>query len=385
MKWWLITVVILCFTLSVIAIVVPLILFAPQTINSIIDSNTRSFSLLGPQRRFAITLQPTIKKTGNFQNVLYYCPKNLPKTFQQMIAIKKNSKEVIAASNSFLTDALFVNSYNEEYEKRYGVYGGLMNTYALVKSLPIQKTIEDRTIMMSNSFTGTNSGHDLGTLFASLIYIDKNNLGKYQLGIQELAFKFPRILEILELFYTNWIILDFETTYEFKSVDFIEVSPRFIIDEYKTNEVKSIVSKIKQKSEFYMISQGALPPKNTKILLLKQTQNTSARTHDAFCGVHFFAAANEQGWIILNPEFDDMRYMICLLSTASHIMVSFGSIMWTHMLFFNPEAKVIHLQVGNETAYNPVAEMKYFSRILITDTNLDGDTNRNILTKIAIN
>ncbi len=340
--------------------------------------------LMETKKTFEILQKPLIVRSGNFEDVVYYCPPNIPKTFQQMIAINKSTEDIIAASNSFLTDELFIHTYNEPYEQRYGMYGGLLNSYHTVCKKPIDKYIEERTIMVSNSFTGTNSGHDLGTLLSTLLYIRKYELSTIQLGIQELGFKFPRILEILELFYTNWITFDFNTCYHFESVDFIIVSPIFIITEYKKPKVIELIEEIKTKSDFYMISQGCSVPKNTKIVLLKQIHNTSVRTHDAFHGAAFFAKMNEDGWIILNPEFDDMRYMICLLANASHILISYGAIMWTHMLFFNPNAMVVHLQVGDEQAYDPVLNMKYFSKIMITDTYLDSEQNKDLIGTINL-
>ena len=372
---------IVLFVMAVIACVIAICL--PLALCATSSRSLQSYESFGMSQRFSILKEPTIMKSGNFQNVIYYCPRTPLRTFQQMIAIDAESKKIIASSNSYLTDKPLIYSPNYlQYEKTYGIYAGLMNSYEIVKTRPIDEYITDRTIMISNSFTGTNSGHDLGTLFASLIYINRNDLKQCKLGIQELAFKFPRIVEILELFSINWIVLDFEKSYHFQSVDFIEVSPRFIIDEYKTPEVMTLVQQIKLKSQFYMISQGALPKANTKIIMLKQSQNTSARIHDAFSGEDFFFRMNDQGWIILNPEFNDMRYMICLLNTASRIVISFGAIMWTHMLFFNPDAKVIHLQVGNEDAYQPVLQMKHFSKILMTDLNLDSTANKGLIAQL---
>ncbi len=329
-------------------------------------------------RRFDVLKQPLVTGTGNFENVIYYCPKNLPGTFQQMIAINSESQAIIAASNSFLTDPFFVNSYDEAYENRYGMFKGLSHSYETVKTKQVDEIIDERVVMVSNSFTGTNSGHDLGTLLSSLLYIKEHKLEDHILGVQELGFKFPRILELLELFHTKWKTFDFDTTYKCNSMDFITVDPRFIVTEYKKPRVIELVQDIKTKAQFYMISQGSLPPKNAKVILIKQKHNTSVRTHDSFSGATFLSQMNDNGWIVLNPEFDDMRYIVCLLMYASRIIVSFGAIQWTHMLFFNPDAKVTFLQVGGETAYPPVAEMKNFSRILITDTQLDNPTNKNL-------
>ncbi len=370
--------ILFCCLLFVLVLIIGLVCGLTQSANSSNDNNKQALF----KKKFEILQKPQISRSGNFQDVVYYCPQNLPKTFQQMIAIDKTTEEIISASNSFLTDDLFIHTYDEPYEQRYGMYGGLLKSYEMVRTKPIDIHIEQRTVMVSNSFTGTNSGHDLGTLLATLIYIRENKLEDVQLGIQELGFKFPRILEVLELFYTNWLILGFDTVYHFDSIDFVIVSPIFIIQKYKEPAVINLVNEIKIKSEFYMISQGSSPPKNSKIILLKQIHNTSVRTHDAFYGVKFFAEMNEKGWIILNPEFDDMRYMIWLLSQASSILVSFGAIMWTHMLFFNPNAKIIHLQIGDEKAYPPVLEMSGYSRILMETSDLDDVQNKDLIAKI---
>ncbi len=336
---------------------------------------------------FPIMQNKMYEQSGNFEDVVYYCPQTPPKTFQRMLAMEQKNEKIIAASNSFLTDENFnmsINPRNLEYEKLYGMYGGIEKTFQVLKTSQIDIHITNKVTMISNSFTGTNSGHDLGTLFATLIYINENNLDETTLGINELGFKFPRILEILELFYgqDQWLIIELDKKYHFESIDFVRVSPRFIIEEYKNPNVVALVEKIKTRAHFYNISQGLDVPKNSKIILIKQVHNTSARTHDSFEGAKFLETMNAQGWIILNPEFDDMRYMIALFSSASHILVSFGSIMWTHMLFFNPLAKIIHLQIGSEVAYQPVLEMKYFTRILMKDTYLDGDTNKDLISQI---
>ncbi len=339
--------------------------------------------------RFEILKKPQIVKSGNFSNINYYCPIIKPKTFQQMIAIQAETKEIIAASNSFLTDEIFIGPLhkgNEEYEKTYGIFGGLLHSFQLVQEKPIQEIIKERIIMVSNSFTGTNSGHDLGTLLATLLYIRENKLDEHKLGIQELAFKFPRILEILELFYcnNNWNIFQSDVLYHFDSVDFIIVSSVFVVSQYKKPKVKELIEEIKTKSFFNMIEQGANPPKGAKIILLKRTHNTNTRSHDAFQGAEFFAQMNEDGWIVLNPEYDDMRYMISLLATASKILVSYGAIMWTHMLFFNRDATIIHLEVDGEIAYAPLQTefSKNLKKLIITDTHLDHDVNKDLIDKI---
>ncbi len=332
------------------------------------------------KKRFPIFYEALITSSRNFKDVLYYCPTRIPTTFQQMLAIKRESKAIIAASNSFLIDEQFKHGYDEAYENQYGIYKGLMACYEKICSVVIpQERINDRIVMISNSFTGTNSGHDLGTLLASILYIRENNLEDHILGIQELGFKFPRILEILELFFTKWKVFDFEITYHCDSIDFIVVPPRFIVNEYKNPIVVSLIEEIKQKSQFYMSQQGTSTPKNAKIVLIKQKHHTNVRTHDSFEGAEFLAAMNVEGWIVLNPEFDDMRYIICLLMHASHIIVSYGAVMWTHMLFFNPNAKITFFQVGGETAYEPVLEMKYVSTVVVSDTHLDHAPNNHLL------
>ncbi len=330
----------------------------------------------------SIFQKPMVYGSSNFKNVLYYCPPRIQSTFQQMIAIESSSKNIIAASNSFLTDR----HHDDWYEKQYGMYRGLLVAYDFVvtKDKSHGEHIQDRIVMISNSFTGTNSGHDLGTLLASLLYIRNNELQNCTFGVHELGFKFPRILEILELFYTKWKVFGCELVYFCESMDFVTVDPRFIVIQYKDPHVISLIQEIKHKSHYYMISQGSSPPKNAKIVLIKQRHNTNIRNHDSFYGANFLASMGNAGWIILNPEFDDMRYMISILAYASHIVLSYGAIQWTHMLFFNPDAKITFFEVGGEVAYQPVAEMKNFSPMCITDTNLDSTSNSHLFGELNI-
>lgn len=322
---------------------------------------------------FRIFQEPMNFHSGLHKDVIYYCPRVPPKTFQRMIASSQG--KIIASSNSYLIDSLFCN--DKSYEAKYGMYGGLWEAYQHL-SQPVEEHITTPIVMVSNSFTGTNSGHDLGTLLGTLLYIQKHKLEHVTLGIQEYAFRFPRILEILHLFQTNYIVFQFERVYKVDEMHLLSISPRFVIEQYKQPSVIQLINDIQLKSQFYLSDQGCNPPKNSKIILIKQIANTSARCHDAFDGATFLDQMSRRGWIVLNPEFDDMRYMIVLLSQASHIIVSFGSIMWTHMLFFNPLAHVLHLEVAKEHAYEPVARMKHFQKRVVTNVHLDDAENEGL-------
>jgi hypothetical protein len=313
-----------------------------------------------------------------------------------MLAVEQDNGKIIAASNSFLTDHWWTTTQHvertQQYEQQHGIYKGMFDTYNTILQQSTDPVIvpyyvEKEVVMFSNSFTGTNSGHDLGTLLATLLYVQKNiqDPNSIVAAVQELGFKFPRIIEILELFYPRdtWQLLDFDTLYKFTKAHFVVVDPLFVIQRYKDDDVKDLISNISSLSDFYLVSQGLAAPSNAKVILLKQAQNTSVRTHDAFSGAQFLAKMTiDDGWVVLNPEFDDMRYMISLLHNAADILVSYGAIMWTHMLFFNPEARVTHLQIGDEVAYAPVKDMKYFTRIIVTDTNLDSEANKNLISQI---
>ncbi len=331
---------------------------------------------------FEILDLPHIDGSAFFSDVLYRCPTCPPKTFQRMLAIQMPTLQIITASNSYMTDKTCW--YNYDYERAYGVYSGMLNTYnTLIQNVTPNVHIENDVLMVSNSFSGTNSGHDLGTLM-SILLSAKQMHGDVQVAVQEHAFPFPRILEILELFYERsaWLVLEFNTTYHFACVAFQEMDINFVITCHLHEDGVQLIQEIKTKSYFRCAQEGLSVPKGAKVILIKQIHQTSARTHDAFYGQKFLYFMEMEGWVIINPEFDDMRYIICLLSQASRIVVSYGAIMWTHMLFFNADAHVVHLQVGGEVAYAPVLGMKNFHQIQMSSTDLDSDVNQDLYDKI---
>lgn len=352
--------------LSVAIIIICLIIFIPA------ESESPDVSSFEQRKRILneVMKQKVIKGSKFFSDVIYYCPQVPPRNFQRMLAIKKETQEIIASSNSYMTD----NFQNDEnYEKLYGVYEGLMSTFIILKNLKITDVqIEEKVIMFSNSFTGTNSGHDLGTLCATLIFA--KDFPETRICVQELGFKYPRILEILELFYSKdkWHVVETEKSYYFKEIAFVEVDPCFIVIEFKNPEVVQIFQDIIFRSFFWLSNLGITSVKNQKLLLLKQAKHNSVRSGDAFYGAKTLHELQMNDWIILNPELDDMRYMICAFSQASKIAVSYGAIMWTHMPFFNPEASIIYVRIKDGfEAYQPVLDMKNYKELTMSSTNLD--------------
>ncbi len=331
----------------------------------------------------------SLKETGIFVDVLYYVP-NIPAgTFQQMLAINKNF-ELIAASNSYLTDIwsdYLLQDKDQakkqqalQYESKYGIYAGIYKVFEkLITSKP-EICIRDEIVVLANAFDGINAGHALGNLIMVLLYVHEHGLGYLKIAVQELSYKFPRILELLELYYPfrNWMIFNFDIVYNLKSAHFIRVDPRFIIQEFDNPKVKSLIKDMLFRAELRLAREGGSAPKNSKVLLIKQAHNSNVRKHDAFYGARFLHLMESNGWIIINPEIDNMWYIILLLNSASKIVVSYGAIMWSHMQFFNPEAFIIHLQIGNELAYEPVLLMKNFQKIIMPNVDLDSDENKNL-------
>ncbi len=342
---------------------------------------------------FRILDEDMLQGSGEYKDVLYHCPSIPSGTFQQMVALHRPSNTLIAGSNSYLSDEVWITTRNrrltQEYEQKYNIYNGMHKAYQYVKLQNSHSNtqniihIEHPIVVFANSFDGVNSGHALGNLMATLLYIQHHqlHLPPLRAGIQELAFKFPRILEILELFHDRslWYTFQTQEIYHMDVAHFVVTDPRFIVQEYQNPEVTNLVEDILFRSELRLASEGCIVPHGAKILLLKQVQNTSLRVHDAFYGAAFLAKMNENGWIIINPELDSMWYIISLLHHASHIVCSFGSIMWTHMLFFNPDANITHLQIGEERAYPPVQDMTFFKSIVLTETNLDHPLNEKLI------
>ena len=299
-----------------------------------------------------------------------------------MLAVTKD-RRILANSNTFVNDPIY---FAPGYEARYGMMQGLASTFKEIdKRLDTTSTnLPHRVVLMANTFSGTNSGHDLGIKLSILNTMSKLGIlakrvrehdsdTKLMLCPDDL--KFPRVMEIVELFVPDyaWVVVEEERLYKVKEMLIVDVNNVNILAELN-NGLDDIVDEIIVRSAFYLVGKGvrldSLQGRN--VILIKQRKHTSIRVEDAFYGNEFMRHAESLGWIIIDPETLDMRYIVHLLLHAQRIVVSYGAIMWTHMAFFNKEATVKYLQCDpNAQPYLPVARHARLIVHFVSSVELD--------------
>jgi hypothetical protein len=300
-----------------------------------------------------------------------------------MLAVTQD-RRIIANSNTFVSDPIY---FAQGYEARYGMMQGLATTFKeITRRIDVSSSeLSHRVVLMANTFSGTNSGHDLGIKLSILSAMSKlgilaNRARDYDAGTKLMLctddLKFPRVMELVELFVPHyaWVVVEEEQLYRVSEMLVVDVNNVNIIAE-PNNGLAGIVDEIVVRSAFYLIGRGVRLEslEGRSVILIKQRKHTSIRVEDAFYGNEFMQHAESLGWIIIDPETLDMRYIVHLLSYAQRIVVSYGAIMWTHMAFFNQEATVKYLQCDpNAKPYFPVASHK---RLLVHCVSSDKQTS----------
>jgi hypothetical protein len=317
-----------------------------------------------------------------YQNVFWYCPTLVQKSFHRMLAVTQD-RRIIANSNTFVSDPIY---FAQGYEARYGMMQGLATTFKeITRRIDVSSSeLSHRVVLMANTFSGTNSGHDLGIKLSILSAMSKlgilaNRARDYDAGTKLMLctddLKFPRVMELVELFVPHyaWVVVEEEQLYRVSEMLVVDVNNVNIIAE-PNNGLAGIVDEIVVRSAFYLIGRGVRLEslEGRSVILIKQRKHTSIRVEDAFYGNEFMQHAESLGWIIIDPETLDMRYIVHLLSYAQRIVVSYGAIMWTHMAFFNQEATVKYLQCDpNAKPYFPVASHKRLLVHCVSSVELD--------------
>ncbi len=312
------------------------------------------------------------------EHVRWYCPTLRDKSFHRMLALDAN-QAIIANSNTFVSDPIY---FAPGYEAKYGMMRGLSQTYqTMVKSWGLEhEVVAGHVVLVANTFSGTNSGHDLGIkliilrTMLGLGLLDSPQSPRLFLFLDDL--KFPRVMELVELFVPrdHWFVAEEERGYLLDQVLVVDVNNVNVLAECD-NGLNGIIDEIGIRCAFFLLDKGIdlRPLEYRSVVLIKQRKHTSIRAEDAFYGNDFMQKAEQAGWFVVDPESLDMRYIVYLLLHASRILVSFGAIMWTHMSFFNPEAKVKYLQIDkNATAYIPVSTHRNYSVHQVDSVELDG-------------
>src|SRR5271155_1163789 len=109
-----------------------------------------------------------IKKDNYFKDIQFIFPSYKNNTFHAMMAIN-NDKNIIANSNSFITDKGFLG--NKGYDIATSIYTRLNICYDyLHNNTKVDIIIEEECFFLINCFNAVNFGHDLSIILDRLDY-----------------------------------------------------------------------------------------------------------------------------------------------------------------------------------------------------------------------
>jgi len=274
-------------------------------------------------------------------------------------SISVYENKLVNNSNHFID--LFSNGGDPEYCQETGnfnikrkptyIYSRILNNYnnIIINKENIDKiiTIEDKCILLNNSFSTGNAGHDLfctlNTLmkyknFIDLKFILFNEITTNNSKIIKLFINDSQIIKINEKQIYNFKkqIFNYENSCHNPSLEYIN-----IIDETKQKIINKIESEL-SKDEIENL-------KNKKIIIIKnKTMNLIVRNEDCFEANILFNFLKDDNWYVCNPETDNFYEMAYMFLHASIIITADRGISCANQIFYNLNAKIIGFQLNTE-------------------------------------
>ncbi len=315
----------------------------------------------------------TTSSTNIYTNVLLCCPLYYRNKWHSVLAITNNDDPnlVIANSNSFYwedkTSAFALQN------KRHRIYDRLVYTYHRMRNYNKSKhiIITDECLLLANAFTSTNSGHELSLIFDAVSYYRTHSSIK-KILILPACHWIPnnyKLLNILLGTNANKVLFEIQWNKVYRLTN-VHV-PRLKIIQISLHA--SLIEELKQ----HVIAKAKYVT-GSRVIILKthRDKNVISVSNQLICE-NLLQRLQGAGWIIINPEVVDVLTICATLMTANSIVFSYGSILYTHMVFFNPAAKLKWICVGNDKltpAYSFVSSRRP-QKIYVPNRNLDGNSS----------
>lgn len=310
-----------------------------------------------------------------FKNVKWLClplPDGL-KSFYTMLGVDKKGR-IIRNSNTFINDPIAITGIN--YNQQYRIIERLLDTREAIDNTPISESeyVTGHVYSFTNAFEDTNSGHFLSIIFGFLAQLRNQNVENYRIAITEKTAG-NSMGNMLNIFVPRerWVVLKLNTLYVFEHVTFLVQRHLGIGNDTDKNLTREAIEKVK--SAYYeeqkrsnaphphlehrlveedphtVISkvpeshiEAPWEPKQCVILVKQRGTSKCVRSDDAFFFSDDARQSLEEDFTFIVPETCPISKLVLILSQARLIIVSYGGIMWTNMLFFNKSAHVVFLR-----------------------------------------
>lgn len=264
-----------------------------------------------------------------------------------------NSNHFIDLFNNDTTHNQETGNYNIKRKPTY-IYSRIAANYnKIIKNNNNENiiTIEDKCILLHNSFSSGNAGHDLFCILNTFMkYKDYKDL-KYilfdeinnnnNIQIIKLFINDSQIIKINEKQIYNFKkqIFNHEKSIHNPSLDYINI----------INEIKD---KIINKCENEISKDELEKLKHKKIIIIKNTiMKLIVRNEDCFTADILFNYLKENDWYICNPETDNFLNMTYMLLHASIIVTADRGISCANQIFYNLNAKLIGFQINENNSF----------------------------------
>ena len=293
---------------------------------------------------------PKIELTEDTVENVYYRYNFEKDLWISNIAIK--DKKIVLNSNLFMQMYQSIQEYGDNYRKPHFIYSRIKTVYDnSVNDIDNKNFIEinDKCIMLHNSFSSGNAGHDLQYILDTLTkYLDKKEI-KFVLfnEINEKTYN----VNIIKLLVPNdrIIFIDKDKTYNFKNL--IIKYERSI---YNISNYLSIIDNIRNKiislaKDTYTLDE--LNKMNNKIVILIKTDkmNNVTRKDDMFYSSELYKNIKEDNkYYIGNPEEDCFLKFAYILLNSSNILTGQRGISCANQIYFNNNAEIYGFIPGGE-------------------------------------
>lgn len=296
-----------------------------------------------------------VSEDSLYHNIKFIFPKHTQNSFHALLGITEKG-QIVQSTNSYITDS---NAMTLAYNKKHSVYSRINFTYETLVSRPVEYSIEEPVCSFMSAFDSVNFGHNLSVIIDFIHQYRKHNL-TCPILLSEESKKYPNILRILELFFTdiryiaNDKVYKFSNVYFFHQVFFDILHHRDIIEEIRNLAIARV-------------SAEKYKHKNIFIVKLINIDTNIVEKHTAFYSSEMIQRLEKNGYIVIHPEKMHIYDIIAYLTYATKIVTSTGAINYGHSIFFNRLAKWFFLHQGSPNVYFDHEKYTYIK----CDYNLD--------------
>lgn len=253
--------------------------------------------------------------------------------FNPVICVN-NDKKILTYSNSYLLLSEIRNYLGSNYEDQYKIYSAITNNYLqIINSTACDNIINDECVYLCNAFMDSNIGHCCSHNFSVIEKMYQDNiLDKKIVIINDI---YPNMLKLLLIFFDESQIIKLEKEVLYKFTNIYIYYPTLFNIEKNPFVINTIISFC---NDLFKNNTSLL---HKKVLMVKKysaENNSQHYVQNITDEMSKYCELNNV--MIIEPEKMDIYELIFILQNADVIITSRGAISYTHMIYFNKNAKL---------------------------------------------